>query len=406
MYYDFISWHQQSLNYAKQLTDLFITDNPFNPLNYFPQGQSLANYWEIIANTNINYQKPNFEFVDKNIVEEEILTTKFCILKRISKIEDSPFAKVSKTKNQNKIKSSPKYLIVSPLSGNYAAVFNNFIELLLVHKPQAQVYITDWHNARDVALSAGEFNLEKNTNEIISFIKKAAPEHLILFSQSGNPALIALAKLQKQIPAQKSSIKTCLFLGVPFDTRINSTIGTVAKNLIDGLNGAFIEVPKTFNGCGRKVLPGIYQYQGFMSLNITRYIFEHINLLTQAVSGDKKIKLRAQKLKKALHSVMDLYAEYVIDNLQNVFINHKLIDNIYKVDGEKIDLFKIKNLRILTIEGLQDNLSPAGQCSAILPKLIHINEKENFKVNCGHYGLITGSKFEKQIFPKILEFTK
>ncbi len=52
---------------------------------------------------------------------------------------------------------SRKVLLVAPMSGHYATLLRSTVKSLLVN---CEVYITDWHNARDIPVSAGKFDVE------------------------------------------------------------------------------------------------------------------------------------------------------------------------------------------------------------------------------------------------------
>ena len=49
-------------------------------------------------------------------------------------------------------------LLVAPLSGHFATLLRATVRTML---PEHDVYITDWHNARDVPLSDGPFRLRR-----------------------------------------------------------------------------------------------------------------------------------------------------------------------------------------------------------------------------------------------------
>jgi polyhydroxyalkanoate depolymerase len=82
-------------------------------------------------------------------------------------------------------------LVVAPLSGHYASLLKNTVEVLL---RDHDVYITDWTNARDVPLSAGRFGLEEYIDYVIRFQRELGPRsHLLSVCQPCVPALAAVA---------------------------------------------------------------------------------------------------------------------------------------------------------------------------------------------------------------------
>ncbi len=67
----------------------------------------------------------------------------------------------------------PRVLLVAPLSGPFrdAAARHRCATML----PEHDVYITDWHNARDVPLSAGRFGFDEYVDHLIDFLETIGP---------------------------------------------------------------------------------------------------------------------------------------------------------------------------------------------------------------------------------------
>ena len=57
----------------------------------------------------------------------------------------------------------PRVLLVAPLSGHFATLLRGTVRTML---PEHDVYITDWHNARDVAASDGRFGFDEYVEHI------------------------------------------------------------------------------------------------------------------------------------------------------------------------------------------------------------------------------------------------
>jgi len=70
------------------------------------------------------------------------------------------------------------------------------------------VYITDWHNARDVALSEGSFGFDDFIQHLIDFLDTIGPgAHVVAVCQPCVAALVATAVMaQSQHAAQPRSI--------------------------------------------------------------------------------------------------------------------------------------------------------------------------------------------------------
>ena len=62
----------------------------------------------------------------------------------------------------------PKVLLVAPLSGHFATLLRGTVQTML---PEHDVYITDWHNARDVPMAAGAFGFDDYIAHVIQFLE-------------------------------------------------------------------------------------------------------------------------------------------------------------------------------------------------------------------------------------------
>ena len=60
--------------------------------------------------------------------------------------------------------------------------------------PEHDVYITDWHNVRDVPLTAGRFGFDEYIGHLISFLEAIGPgAHVVAVCQPCVAVLVAAA---------------------------------------------------------------------------------------------------------------------------------------------------------------------------------------------------------------------
>ena len=119
--------------------------NPVNPFAQTYVGRSMAASLDLFERVTRRYGKPAFgitattvDGVTVAVTEERILHKTFCSLLHFSKrwpAESAPG-------------KQPKLLIVAPMSGHYATLLRGTVAAML---PHADVYITDWVDARQVA---------------------------------------------------------------------------------------------------------------------------------------------------------------------------------------------------------------------------------------------------------------
>ena len=114
----------------------------------------------------------------------------------------------------------PKVLIAAPLSGHFATMLAPTVRTML---GDHDVYITDWHNARDVARKHGRFGLDEYIDHLVRFLRALGPGvHLFAVCQPCPSALMATAVLaEEDDPAQP---RTLTLMSGPIDTRANPTL--------------------------------------------------------------------------------------------------------------------------------------------------------------------------------------
>ena len=82
-------------------------------------------------------------------------------------------------------RAQPRVLLVAPMSGHFATLLRGTAQTLLADH---DVYITDWHNARDVGVRHGEFGFDEFIDHVITFLdREMAPRlsalHLLAVEQ-------------------------------------------------------------------------------------------------------------------------------------------------------------------------------------------------------------------------------
>ena len=113
----------------------------------------------------------------------------------------------------------PRVLLVAPLSGHFATLLRDTVRTLL---PEHDVYITDWHNARDVAVSARPVRLRRlhrSSDPVPGEIGPGA--HVVAVCQPCVAVLAAVAVMAENgNPAQPRSMT---LMAGPIDCRVNPT---------------------------------------------------------------------------------------------------------------------------------------------------------------------------------------
>src|SRR5439155_826804 len=85
----------------------------------------------------------------------------------------------------------PRVLLVAPLSGHFSTLLRGTARTML---PEHDVYITDWHNARNVSLWSGKFDFDDFMDHIMKFLEVMGPGgHVVAVCQPCVAVLAAVA---------------------------------------------------------------------------------------------------------------------------------------------------------------------------------------------------------------------
>ncbi|WDZ96822.1 polyhydroxyalkanoate depolymerase [Herbaspirillum sp. WKF16] len=381
---------------ARMLAPVFGVQWPGLPAH--PVMRKLASACDVFARTQLTHARPDFGIPEVEdggrtiAVHEEVVTaTPFCSLLRFRK-ETSD--------------AQPKVLVVAPMSGHFATLLRGTVKTLLRHH---DVYITDWHNARDVAAGHGRFGLDEYVSHVISFLETLGPgAHLLAVCQPTVAALTAAAVMAEDgNPAQPRSLT---LMAGPLDTRVNPTaVNALAKSKpIAWFEDNMIStVPARHRGAGRRVYPGFVQLTAFMNMNLNRHVDAFRNLYQHLVEGEDEKAMQIKTFYEEYFAMADLPAEFYLETVRAVFQEHALPLGKLQYCGRAVKPAAIRRTALFTIEGEKDDICAVGQtlaaqemCSAIRPymRLHHV------QTAVGHYGVFNGRRWENEIYPRLRDF--
>jgi poly(3-hydroxybutyrate) depolymerase len=275
--------------------------------------------------------------------------------------------------------------------------------------PKHDVYITDWTNARDVPLSDGHFDLNDYIDYIMSMLRVIGPHiHIVAVCQPAVPVLAAVSLMDE---ADDPHVPTSMILiGGPIDTRMNPTvINQFAEKR--GTNwfrrNVITTVPLNYRGFLRKVYPGFIQLSGFMGLNLDRHIARHLDFFSHLVLGDRDSAEKHRGFYDEYRAVMDLAAEFFLQTVDTVFVHHLLATGEMRHRGRLVRPSAVRRVALMTIEGGNDEICGAGQTEAAhsLCRSLPPSMRDHYvQPEAGHYGIFSGSRFRREILPRISEF--
>ena len=318
---------------------------------------------------------------------------------------ERPFGDLIHFNVQGRKDADKKVLLIAPMSGHYATLLTSTVHSLIA---DCEVYITDWHNARDIPVSAGKFDIEDYTQYLIDFIKYLGPDiHVIAVCQ---PAPLALAATAFISEYEKSNIpKSLILIGGPIDPDANPTEVTDFGNRITmgQLEHAMIQnVGVKYAGVGRQVYPGLLQLTSFLSMNAGRHASAFMDQILRVTKGEASDHDKHNKFYDEYLAVMDMPAEFYLSTVERIFQNREIANNNFSINDKKIDFSKITDVNVMTVEGGKDDISAPGQCYAALALCTGLkdNKKSSYvETDAGHYGIFAGRYWRNNIRPLVLD---
>ncbi|MCW5634295.1 MAG: polyhydroxyalkanoate depolymerase [Rubrivivax sp.] len=320
------------------------------------------------------------------VLDEAVMSTPFATLRRFRRVAAAAL---------------PRVLLVAPMSGHFATLLRDTVRTLLADH---EVFVTDWHNMRDVPLAAGRFGLDEYTQHLIDFLAHlGVGVHVVAVCQPCVAALAAVALMAED--GHRATPASLALMAGPIDCRISPTevnrlatsrpIRWFEDNLVS-------HVPMRYRGAGRRVYPGFMQLAAFMSMNRERHLNAFADYYHHLVDEafDKAEPTRV--FYEEYMAVADLPAEFYLETVRLVFQEFALARGELHVRGRRVDPAAIRRTALVTIEGERDDICSVGQTLAaqdLTPGLRPWMRTHYVQAGVGHYGVFSGRRWQSQIYP-------
>lgn len=358
----------------------------------------LAAALELVSRSNLTYRRPPYGIKPVmvgnrscEVVEEVTYATPFGSLLHFRK-DRGP--------------EQPRVLLVAPMSGHFATLLRNTVQTLL---QDHDVYITDWHNPRDIPRGAGEFGLADYTDHLVTFLGELGPRpHMVAICQPSVSALAAAALMSEDDhPAKPASLT---LMAGPIDTRIQPTkVNEFAKSKpLSWFEQHMISsVPLQCAGALRKVYPGFVQLTAFVSMNLERHLKAHVELYEHLASGEIEKARVIKTFYDEYFAVMDLPGDFYIETIRDVFQEHLLPQGRLTHRGRPVDPAAVRKMGLLTVEGEKDDICSIGQTVAaqdLCTGVRRYRKLHHMQAGVGHYGVFSGRRWNNEIYPLLRDF--
>jgi poly(3-hydroxybutyrate) depolymerase len=404
MLYHLYELNQAALHPARAAAEAYrlLFRNPLNPASHTPLGRGAAAALELFERSTRRYRKPAWAIdsvkVDGRAVavrERTLISKPFCNLVHFER--DVPAVRR---------RNDPKILVVAPMAGHFSTLLRGTVRDLL---PDHEVYVTEWQDARFVPRSTGPFDLDVYIDYIIEFLRFFRGNvHVMAVCQPTVPVFAAVSLMEAM--DDRALPRSMILMAGPIDARENPTAVNrfaVGKPLNWFRHNVITQVPWPYPGMMRLVYPGFLQLSGFMGMNIDRHLTAHRDLFHNLIRGDGDSADKHREFYDEFLAVMDLTAEYYLQTIETVFLEHKLPKGEMVHRGIRVDPSKVHRVALMTVEGEKDDISGIGQTQAAqslcknLPKTMRAR---HLQPDVGHYGVFNGSRFRAEILPKIRAF--
>jgi poly(3-hydroxybutyrate) depolymerase len=376
--------------------------SPLNPASQTDAGRTLFAAADVLSNMTRRYGKPEWRIDEIEVgnrtvpVEcEAVWQSPWCKLQRFRRVDEDGQAR-------------PKVLLVAPLSGHYATLLRGTVRGFL---QDHDVYVTEWSNARDVPIYEGRFDFHDFLDHVRAMLAEIGPSaHVVAVCQPGPPALAAAALMaEDEDPNRPASM---VFMGSPIDARLSPT---VTNKMAEDRPFTWFQsymihtVPAPYLGVNRRVYPGFVQLYSFMSMNEKMHMDAHWRYFEDLMRDDGDSAAKHREFYDEYLSVLDMTEEFYLQTIDIVFQKYLLPKGELRHRGRRVDPGAITDIALMTVEGAHDDISGVGQTQAahaLCPNIPEAMKELYVHPEVGHYGVFNGSRFRRDIYPRIRDFIR
>jgi polyhydroxyalkanoate depolymerase len=243
-------------------------------------------------------------------------------------------------------------------------------------------------------------------------------EYLIRFMEHLGPGCNVLAVCQPCVQTlsavsvmseenNPATPRTMTLMAGPIDVRESPTeVNALANDnpLSWFEKNVMATVPARYPGAGRRVYPGFVQLTAFLSMNMDRHRKQHQRLYDLLAAGEVEEAAKIKDFYDEYFAVLDLAGEFYLETIDRIFQRAELAKGEFMYRGKLVDPGAIRKTALLTVEGGRDDICALGQttaahdlCRSLRPHL----KRHHLQANVGHYGVFSGRRWEKEIYPVV-----
>jgi poly(3-hydroxybutyrate) depolymerase len=406
MLYHLYELNQVALHPARAAAEAYrlMWRNPLNPASRTTLGRGAAAALELFERSTRRYRKPIWDIDAIEVCGKSVPVKPRVVVKK-------PFCDLlhfERDLGEARAPKQPKVLLVAPMAGHFATLLRGTVRDLL---PDHDVYVTEWNDARFVPRADGPFDLDVYIDYIIEFLSFFGGDvHVMAVCQPTVPVFAAVSLMEAK--RHRAVPRSMILMAGPIDARESPTAVNrfaCGKPLSWFRRNVISQVPWPYPGMMRLVYPGFLQLSGFMGMNIDRHMNAHRELFHNLIRGDGDSADKHREFYDEFLAVMDLTAEFYLQTIETVFLEHRLPKGEMRHRGTPVAPSKVHRVALMTVEGEKDDISGIGQTKAaqdLCKNLPNGMRAHHLQPDVGHYGVFNGSRFRREILPKIGEFIR
>lgn len=120
-----------------------------------------------------------------------------------------------------------------------------------------------------------------------------------------------------------------------------------------------------YRGAGRMVYPGLAQLSSFIAMNSETHSRAFIDKIFNEARGTASEGDRHNRFYDEYLAVMDMTAEFYLSTVDRIFKKLEIAQNRFSVNGKPVDIGKITDVAIMTVEGTKDDISALASASLL-----------------------------------------
>lgn len=320
------------------------------------------------------------------------------------KIEEtalSPLAVLTRFELPNARPAAPRpdVLLIPPMAGGFPFILRDVAAWLL---DRARIHVIEWLNVRECP-GAGGFDVDDQIRVVRDALRRIGrPAHVWGFCQAGYAALAAAALAAADTTARADAPRSIALFAAPLaphlaPSPVSEKLALRNVDLFKSRRGGRRDAE---TGVERGVYPA--EVQLTLVMNTIAAQSPDTHEFSRLMLRDEGDNPEAVSFLEMATSIMDLPWEHFRDNIERLYLRADPLADRLRYQDRPVPLEALRQVPILTLEGVRDSLVAPGQCAAALdavPAAAGVSRARLVVEKAGHFGLFYGDRWRAETAP-------